>query len=84
MKLTGIVPPKFGARNEITKVLTFEIYHLRKKFFNQLYEKKVSIYDTTLESLHTDCMLQAEDAIEDGFSVIFTDGVQTKILQYNN
>ena len=75
---------KYKLRDTDKKTFTLKPEHLNKGARLKLINGHITAYNITFWDIHAAYRKVAEDVMEAGYSVLFTDEVKTKILKYNS
>lgn len=70
-------------RDQKNKIFTLSIVHLKKGSWNNFTDGKLAWHDITLKDIAAAYRNYALIAAYEGYSILFTTGTHTKILQYN-
>lgn len=74
---------RIRASNKKNKIITLELSALKKKSYNDLRDGSKTIWDITEDDLKSSFRDVSVLSAASGYSILFTDGEKTKILQFN-
>ena len=69
-------------RDKETMLFTLKPMHLGRSAFNLLCGDKITVYEITMDSIQIQYREMAQEAVWEGYSVVFKHEGKTKILQY--